>query len=107
VAIKSFKADRSEAAFLGTPIKGFPPTHWRRLCAFQRTVFTGIVNGERSISADTALRLSRYFGTTPDFWLNLRTHFDLQMTARKDSARIEREVPRRVASGLLQTARGS
>jgi addiction module HigA family antidote len=60
---------------------------------------TGIVNGERSVTADTALRLSRYFGTTPDFWLNLQTHFDLQVTARADAARIEREVPRRTAKG--------
>jgi len=60
---------------------------------------TGIVNGERAITAETALRLSRYFGTTPDFWLNLQIYYDLAVTSRKESARIEREVPRRVASG--------
>lgn len=59
---------------------------------------TGIVNGTRAITADTALRLSRYFGTTPDFWLNLQTHFDLEVTSRKEAARIEKEVPRRVAN---------
>ena len=59
---------------------------------------TGIVNGERAITADTALRLSRYFGTTPAFWMNLQTHYDLEMTSRKEAARIEREVPRRVAN---------
>lgn len=59
---------------------------------------TGIVNGERAITAETALRLSRYFGTTPDFWMNLQTHYDLEMTRRKDAARIDREVQRRVAS---------
>jgi addiction module HigA family antidote len=36
-----------------------------------------IVNGRRGISGDTALRLSRYFGTTPDFWMNLQSRFEL------------------------------
>jgi antitoxin HigA-1 len=56
------------------------------------------VNGERAITADTALRLSRYFGTTPDFWMNLQTHYDLEVTSRKEAARIEREVPKRAAN---------
>jgi addiction module HigA family antidote len=60
---------------------------------------TGIVNGERAITAETALRLSRYFGTTPDFWMNLQTHYDLEVTSRKEAARIEKEVPRRAANG--------
>ena len=60
---------------------------------------TGIVNGERAITAETALRLSRYFGTTPDFWMNLQTHYDLEVTSRKKAARIEKEVSRRIASG--------
>jgi antitoxin HigA-1 len=60
---------------------------------------TGIVNGERAITADTALRLSRYFGTTPAFWMNLQTHYDLEVTSRKEAGRIEREVSRRVANG--------
>lgn len=50
---------------------------------------TGIVNGDRSITADTALRLSRFFGTTPEFWLNLQTHYDLRTVA---TAVIDREV---------------
>ncbi len=37
-----------------------------------------IVNGKRSITADTALRLSRYFGARPEFWLGLQMHYDLQ-----------------------------
>ncbi len=37
-----------------------------------------IVRGKRRISADTALRLGRYFNTTPEFWLNLQMHFDLE-----------------------------
>ncbi len=38
-----------------------------------------IVHGARSITADTALRLARFFGTSPEFWINLQTHFDLEV----------------------------
>ncbi len=38
-----------------------------------------IVRGRRSITADTALRLSRAFGTSPEFWMNLQTHYDLEL----------------------------
>jgi addiction module HigA family antidote len=53
---------------------------------------TGIVNGDRSITAETALRLARYFGTTPEFWLNLQTHYDLTVAARREAKKIEREI---------------
>jgi addiction module HigA family antidote len=42
-----------------------------------------IVNNRRRITADTALRLGLYFGNSPEFWLNLQTHYDLKM-ARKN-----------------------
>jgi addiction module HigA family antidote len=38
-----------------------------------------IVRGKRAISADTALRLARYFGTTPQFWMNLQANYDLEL----------------------------
>lgn len=44
-----------------------------------------IINGRRSITADTALRLGKYFGTSAQFWLNLQNHYDLEM-ARRDLA---------------------
>jgi antitoxin HigA-1 len=53
---------------------------------------TGIVNGERAITADTALRLARFFGTSAEFWLNLQVHYDLQLASRTGSRRIDREV---------------
>lgn len=56
---------------------------------------TGIVNGERAITADSALRLARYFGTTAEFWLNLQVRYDLQVASR--SLRIDREVTSRAA----------
>lgn len=57
-----------------------------------------IVRGKRGITADTALRLARYFGTSAEFWLNLQSLYDLRMTERKALTRIEREVtPLKVA----------
>ncbi len=41
-----------------------------------------IVNNRRRITADTALRLSFYFGNSPEFWMNLQMHYDLKMAAR-------------------------
>ena len=58
-----------------------------------------IVLGRRGVSADTALRLARYFGTTPELWLNLQAFYDLRMAQRKVGRAIERTVkPRREAA---------
>jgi len=51
-----------------------------------------IVHGTRSISADTALRLSRYFKLSERFWLNLQTRYDIEMEKEKLNGRIELEV---------------
>ncbi len=51
-----------------------------------------IVNGKRSITADTALRLQRYFGLEAQFWLNLQTEFDLRMMKRKIWFDIEQRI---------------
>ena len=53
-----------------------------------------IVRGQRSITADTALRLSCYFGTRPGWWLDLQSHFDLQIAADQTQERIARTVRR-------------
>lgn len=45
-----------------------------------------IVHGKRRITADTALRLARYFGTSPEFWLNLQSHYDLRIERRNLAA---------------------
>lgn len=58
---------------------------------------TGIINGDRAITADTALRLARFFGMTAEFWMNLQTHYDLTVTSRKEARRIEREVQQHAA----------
>ena len=51
-----------------------------------------IVHGKRSISADTALRLGRFFGMSPQFWLNLQTRFDLEVTEDLLAERLDKEV---------------
>ncbi len=51
-----------------------------------------IVHGQRSITADTALRLSRHFGTSDRFWLNLQTRYDLEVEKDRLKDRLEREV---------------
>jgi antitoxin HigA-1 len=56
------------------------------------TRMSEIVNGRRGISADTALRLARYFGTTPEFWMNLQAGYDLDSARRVSADRIARDV---------------
>jgi addiction module HigA family antidote len=51
-----------------------------------------IVLGKRGITADTALRLSRYFGNSPQFWLGLQMHYDLEIQEEKLASRLDREV---------------
>jgi addiction module HigA family antidote len=45
-----------------------------------------IVNGKRGITPDTSLRLARYFGFSPEYWLNLQTHYDLELVRRSREA---------------------
>lgn len=51
-----------------------------------------IVRGQRAITADTALRLSRFFGTRPGWWLDLQTHYDLETVGDRIERRIERTI---------------
>jgi addiction module HigA family antidote len=53
---------------------------------------SAILRGTRAMDAETALRLARYFGTTDRFWLNLQTHYDLEVEKDRLGARLEREV---------------
>jgi antitoxin HigA-1 len=51
-----------------------------------------IVHGKRAVTADTALRLARYLGTTPRFWLNLQAQYDLDVESDRLGDRLDREV---------------
>lgn len=56
-----------------------------------------IVHGKRAITADTALRLSRFFGLSERYWLNLQSHYDLQTQKDLLGPRLKREVQTRAA----------
>ncbi len=51
-----------------------------------------IVRERRAVTPDTALRLARYFGTTPQFWLNLQASYDLKIAMRETGTRIKRDI---------------
>jgi addiction module HigA family antidote len=53
---------------------------------------TQIVEGLRSVTGETALRLARYFGTSPEFWLGMQKDYDLQVARDEFEAEVEREV---------------
>ncbi len=57
-----------------------------------RSRINDIVLARRAITADTALRLARYFATTPEFWINLQAHYDLEVAKPTLRQRIDKEV---------------
>ena len=65
-----------------------------------------IVHGKRAITADTALRLARYFGTSPELWMNLQAYYDLELARDEVEMQIDAEVQPYADSsrGTLQTA---
>ena len=64
---------------------------------------TAILKGQRGVTADTALRLSRYLGTTPQLWLNLQTTFNLRVAETEAGGNIDNQVqPRQAAPTPLQ-----
>jgi len=58
---------------------------------------TGILNGQRAVTADTALRLGHWFGTSAEFWLNLQKLYELRLAEREKGAEI-RKLPKRKAA---------
>ena len=65
-----------------------------------------IVLGRRAVTANTALRLGRYFGTTPEFWMQLQTNYDLDVETRNQHQRIEQEIEPRTGTKMQQKAPG-
>ena len=65
---------------------------------------SAIVNGNRAITVDTAMRLARYFGTSPQYWINLQSAYDLEVAEREIRPQIEREVLPRTAARSDQLA---
>ncbi len=58
---------------------------------------SAVVNGKRAITADTALRLGKYFGVSPEIWLDLQSDYDLRLARRSVGKEIEQRVPTRAA----------
>ena len=63
-----------------------------RAIGVSRPRLNDIVLGRRRVTVDTALRLGRYFGTTPEFWMNLQTRYDLDVADRTVRREIERQI---------------
>ena len=58
-----------------------------------------IIAGKRAVSADTAIRLGKWFATSPEFWLNLQKAYELDMACLKAGPDIKRIIPRKALSG--------
>lgn len=70
---------------------GLSPGALAKACGVPRTRIERLANQETGVTADTALRLSKVFGTSPELWLNLQTDYDVQIAKRqigKDLAKI-------------------
>jgi addiction module HigA family antidote len=59
---------------------------------------TAIVNGTRGITAETAMRLARYFGTSAQMWMNMQAHYDLEVARNKFEAALLKEIQPRAAA---------
>jgi antitoxin HigA-1 len=72
------------------------PTELARQLKVPANRITGIINGARAVSADTALRLGHWFGMSAEFWLNLQKSYELRLAERESGSEIKR-LPRRAA----------
>ena len=63
-----------------------------------------VIAGKRAITADTALRLARYFGTSPDLWMNLQKTYELDL-ARRQVGKVLKRIPQRPAVTVLASER--
>lgn len=73
---------------------GFSAAELARQIAVPINRITGIINGQRGVTADTALRLAHWFGTSPQFWMNLQQMYELRLAEREVGAQIA-TLPRR------------
>ena len=71
---------------------GMSVNQFAKLLAMDVTRLNEIVRGRRGITADTALRLARYLGTSPEFWTGLQATYELRLAAQKNLKTIERQV---------------
>jgi antitoxin HigA-1 len=76
---------------------GMTPYALAAACRVPRTRFERLANERAKVSPDTALRLARYFGTTPEFWLAIQAHYDVETARRMNAKDIEAIQPRAAA----------
>jgi antitoxin HigA-1 len=76
---------------------GITPTNLARQLAVPPNRITQIIQGKRSITGDTALRLAHWFGTDPQFWLNLQTSYEIDVASEQAGAEI-RKLPTKAAA---------
>jgi addiction module HigA family antidote len=77
---------------------GYSANQFAKMLSVPTNRITEILNAQRSITADTALRLAAFFGTTPEFWMNLQTSYDIKIAKEKFGDKINREVHHRNAA---------
>lgn len=77
---------------------GYSANYFAKMLHVPTNRITAILNAQRAITADTALRLSEFFGTTPEFWMNLQTSYDLKITSAKFGKQIKSEVQHKDAA---------
>jgi plasmid maintenance system antidote protein VapI len=66
-----------------------------------------IVNEHRGITADTALRLARHFGTSADFWMNIQKDYELTLARQRSLKAIEKQVRRRIVAASGESSEGA
>ena len=76
---------------------GVTPTELSRQLAVPPNRITQIIHGKRSITGDTALRLGHWFGTSPQFWLNLQSAYDIRIAQKQSGAEIKK-LPQKASS---------
>jgi len=86
---------------------GLSPTRLAAELGVNPSRVSQIVAGRRGITADTALRLARYFGTSPEFWMNLQARYDLEVAKDAKGAQIESSVRVRSKTDLAAAAGAS
>ncbi|MEK7753289.1 MAG: HigA family addiction module antitoxin [Acidobacteriota bacterium] len=86
--------------FQGIKWRPSPVIAWGSTAFGSTDSVNDIVRGKRAVTADTALRLARYFGTTPQFWMNLQANYDLELAQDARGA----EIAGRIRSRQADTA---
>lgn len=81
---------------------GISASELARLLHVPKNRITEIINGKRSVTADTALRLGQFFGTSAEFWMNLQKNYELRMAEQKVGKEILVKISPRLLTGNMQ-----